>query len=410
MSTIQLEEPITAGGIQAVNFFNGRLLSAEDVTHEQANNLLGHRRLGRAAGAGVTFGLEVERNIAQSTATNPVLTVRSGLGVSAAGHTLWLQDDTDISMVRTDQVAVSGEVFGLCDAAIPGVSVTTDDVYLLTIGPAEVREGKAPVSGLGNVPAVCNSRYTTGGVRFRLVALQLSPTELADSQRLRNRVAYKMFGVDDPKLSAFLNNPYDIDLSSYGFLDQITGTSLTLCEVPIALVYWSATLGLQFIDLWGVRRSTFRPASNRWSLFVGERRRVEAEAIFLQFAEQLRDIRRSEKNLNQLVAADRFDYLPPAGILPLTGLAGASGFQWDSFFVGQAVHPPVFIEGAIVEPLIRTALDYSPISLVRRDPIRLFQVVDGVNTRPYLVFATAYIPFLGDARFDTSRWNFCNFA
>src|SRR5260370_29323881 len=129
MSTIQLEEPITAGGIQAVNFFNGRLLSAEDSTPEQVTNLPGPRRLGRAAGAGVTFGLEVERNVAQSTAANPVLTVRSGLGLSAAGHTLWLQDDTHISMVRTNQVAASGDVFGLCDPAIPGVSVTTDDVY-----------------------------------------------------------------------------------------------------------------------------------------------------------------------------------------------------------------------------------------------------------------------------------------
>src|ERR1041384_5963402 len=58
MSTINLEEPITLGGIQAINFFNGRLLSGEDLTQEQAMGLLRDRRLGQATGAGIVCGLE----------------------------------------------------------------------------------------------------------------------------------------------------------------------------------------------------------------------------------------------------------------------------------------------------------------------------------------------------------------
>src|SRR5438445_429455 len=36
MSARQLSEAITTGGIRSINFFNGRLLTAEDMTAEQA--------------------------------------------------------------------------------------------------------------------------------------------------------------------------------------------------------------------------------------------------------------------------------------------------------------------------------------------------------------------------------------
>jgi hypothetical protein len=409
MSTIHLEEPLTAGGIQAINFFNGRLLSGEDLSHEQIMNLLGHRRLGQAIGGGVAFGLEAKKN-SQSAPNNPVLTVSGGLAVNAKGQTLWLQDDTEVALVRATAAATAtGEVFGACDI-MPGVSVSGDGAYLLTIAPAEAKEGKAPVSGLGNVPAACNSRYTTLGVQFRLLDIGLTAAELADSGRLRNYVAYRIFGPEDPKLSTFLNNPFNTVLTGYGLLDEMMGRGLTACDVPLALVSWSAAAGIRFVDLWAVRRSIFLAGQHRWSIFVSPRRAAEAQAMFLQFTEQLREIRETEGNLGEIVASDRFSYLPPAGILPLTGASDAAGFDAQTFFAGQAVHPPVFIEGAVVEPLVRTAFDYRPISLAKKEPIRLFQVIEGASARPYLVFATAYVPFFGDARFDISRFDFSNFA
>src|SRR5262245_24821803 len=188
MSTIHLEEPLIAGGIQAINFFNGRLLSAEDLTHEQAMNLLGHRRLGCALGYGVAFGLQVEENANQSTTSKPVLSVNRGLAVNAEGQTLWLENDTDLAIVRASEIgAPSGEVVSDCAPFTPGISVSGDGAYLLVISPAAKKEGKAPVSGLGNVPAACNSRYTTSGVQFRLLKLPLD-SELADKSRARNRI------------------------------------------------------------------------------------------------------------------------------------------------------------------------------------------------------------------------------
>jgi hypothetical protein len=411
MSTIHLEEPLTAGGIQAINFFNGRLLSGEDLSHEQAMNLLGQRRLGQTIGTGVAFGLEVEKSATQSTASNPVLTIKRGLALNLEGQTLWVQNDVELAIVRSSEsAAASGKVFSDCAPSASNVSVSGDGVYLLVIAPAKEKEGKAPVSGLGNVPAACNSRYTTLGVQFRLLDIGLTAAELADHSRLRNYVAYRVFAPEDMKVSAFLNNPFNSVPAGYGILDEMIGGGLTACDVPLALVSWTAAAGIRFVDLWAVRRSIVVAPQHRWSVFVSPRRTAEAEAMFLQFCEQLREIRETEDNLAGIVGAERFSYLPPVGILPLIGAGGAAGIDPKTFFAGQAVHPPVYIEGVMVEPLVRTAFDYRPISLAKKEPIRLFQIVEGANARPYLIFATAYLPFFGDARFDISRFDFSNFA
>ena len=204
MSTIHLEEPLTAGGIQAVNFFNGRLLSGEDLTHEQAMNLLGQQRLGKTIGTGVAFGLEVEKNASQSTASNPVLTIKRGLALNREGQTLWVQNDVDLAIVRSSEsAAASGKVFSDCAPSASSVLVSGDGVYLLVIAPAKEKEGKAPVSGLGNVPAACNSRYTTIGVQFRFVPLNLDP--VSSSERARNEVAYQCFALPEKQPNDFLS-------------------------------------------------------------------------------------------------------------------------------------------------------------------------------------------------------------
>jgi len=55
----RLTETVTKGGIPWINFFNGRLLSGEDLSKEQSSNLEGRRRLGRAIGEGVATGLAI---------------------------------------------------------------------------------------------------------------------------------------------------------------------------------------------------------------------------------------------------------------------------------------------------------------------------------------------------------------
>ena len=257
--------------------------------------------------------------------------------------------------------------------------------------------------------AACNVRDLIDGAQFRLIRLDLSLDDLNDQERLRNRIAYKCFGVTEAQ--DFLRNPFGPPLERYGLLDTLRPHTLTDCDVPLATLHWTAAGGITFTDLWSVRRRVTRSAiDERWHLLVGDRRVSEAEAMFQQFAEQIDSIRRHEANLDRIIATQRFDSLPPVGLLPTQGIGTSPGLAYEKFFERQAYHNPVFIEGAYVEPVVRAALLYPPIDLHNRDPIRLYRVTDGQAIRPFILFISAYVPFLGEARFDIVRWNYSNFA
>ena len=327
MSTIHLEEPLTAGGIQAINFFNGRLLSGEDLTHEQAMNLLGQRRLGQTIGTGVAFGLEVEKNATQSTASNPVLTIKRGLALNRDGQTLWVQNDVELAIVRSSEsAAASGKVFSDCAPSASSVSVSGDGVYLLVIAPAKEKEGKAPVSGLGNVPAACNSRYTTIGVQFRLVPLNLDP--VSSSERARNEVAYQCFGLPEKQPNDFLSAALArLSQPAYGLETHVPTGRLTTHEVPLAIIQWTAT-GMGFVDMWAVRRRLTKAAADAfWEPLIGDRRLAEGEAMFLQFQDHSHHLAASAADVSTIAAADHFLFLPPLGILPVRGTGSPRGFD-----------------------------------------------------------------------------------
>lgn len=411
MSVTNLQAPILDGGIYWNNFFNGRLLSGEDLSQEQADNREGRRRLGRAIGDGVAYGLSVGETPG-SPPSAPTVTITAGLAVNRQGQTLALAHDMDVQLVRPLDSGVLMTVgFDSCEPTQPGVYIAGAGVYLLTIAPALGADGKAPVSGLGNIAATCNTRFTVEGIQFRLLALNTAlSAELTNPDHLRNRVAYRCFGAEDARVTGFVTNPFGLQVQSYGLLDGLRPNALTDCDVPLAVIYWTAA-GVQFVDLWSVRRRITCPAADTdWLLLTSDRRVSEAEATFLQFQAQLEEMRVHEPNLVSIVATDHFQYLPPVGLLPLQGGVSVPGFNYQTFFKQLPYHPPVFIPGAMVEPLIRTALTYPPLSLQTGDPIWLYQLVDAQSVRPYLIFTSAYVPFHGEARYDIARFNFGNFS
>ena len=98
-SQISLQQPILDGGIRSINFFNGRLLSARDLTREQSANREADRRLGQAVGEGIAYGLELSKSTA-STKQSPVVTVDAGLAINRIGQTLMFSAKTDVALVR----------------------------------------------------------------------------------------------------------------------------------------------------------------------------------------------------------------------------------------------------------------------------------------------------------------------
>ena len=416
---INLQTAILNNRTRSVNFFNGRLLSGEDLTTEQQANRAGRSVLGRAIGSGVAHGLEVEVSALANTVQNPVLTVRKGLAINPGGASLQLQADTDISLVRPPSPASAAvSIFQNCTPVQSGVYVAGAGVYLLTISPANAAEGVAQVNGVSTTASPCNSNYIADGVQFRLIQIDLTQAELGDTNHLQNLVAYKCLGVSD--WDAVRADPFG-GSKQFGVIDQLRASSkLTNCDVPLAVLYWTADGGVVFADQWSVRRRIVKPGeSSAWSLFVNDRPESEAEAAFLQFQAQAAGILRTVSPATSVSATTYFRYLPAAGILPIStsNAVVTPGFDYRQFF-GNVTRDPVYIDGALLEVILRDSLRYRVIDLSSGELIRLYQVrenrqplPDGTANpaQPFVVFVSGHAPFYGEARYNVARWDYSNY-
>jgi hypothetical protein len=269
------------------------------------------------------------------------------------------------------------------------------------------------VSGLGDTPAGCNVKYIVDAVELRLLQLPVNDATLGDVARLRNLVAYQCFGVDD--LLDFATDPFATTTEPHTLLDDVT--AFTDCDVPLAILYWTATGGIQWIDLWAVRRR-ITTATNASPSLLDDTRLAVAEAMREQFRMHLQTISRSVS----YTASTDFRWLPPADLIPLASSSGATGFDAPVFFTGKTWNrhanwpAPVYMEGGMLEPLLRMSAQHPPVDLQDKEMIWLYSVREnlralhtGGNVQPVAVFANANLPFFGEPRFDRAHWNYSNY-
>ncbi len=459
----QLCEPILENGIKNTNFFNGRLLAAEDLQAEQLVQRQRHQQLGEAIGGGVVRGLEVSLVNSGATGTDAIVGVAGGLAINRRGLTLTLPGAVEVVVAPqpTTPPLVAGQ-FSNCRTDQLATLPTGIGVYVLLLCPASGYAEQAPLSGLaanGKITG-CGRKYAVDGVAFRLVKLTLadvlaeaSPlsaelnqlmqrtniagkfaTDAADLAMLRNLLAHLCYGSQTTAgapLNPFAQQDGHSLYAGYGAIDALLAAErLSADEVPLALVYWTKS-GLRFVDMWSVRRRPAAPFGiDPWGVFLAERRLREAEAALLQFEEHLQQLRDEAPNLELLVAKDYFRYLPAAAILPLAATRSSlKGIEPVTFFSGLTVRnpatDPVFVEGAKVAALLRDSLAYPPIDLAstdargERELIWLYQVREnrraidiGASGPPpaYLVFTNGQMPYLGDARLNLAYWNYSNYA
>jgi hypothetical protein len=358
MSSRHLLEPITDQGIRSVKFFNGRVLPAEDLTQEQQANEARRRQLGRAIGEGVAYGFEVSRKDAR------VITVEAGLTINCRGHACALGARVDIDLVTAAQ---AGTAFtgGCCvhqDCVPPetGIYVAGEGLYLLLVSPATTQEGRAEVSGLGNEASSCNARYCVEGVQFRLQQITPAP-ELQTPAFLRNTIAYRCFGYPAQSASQMTVPSCGSVAEKYGLVDDLRPNLVTCCEVPIALMYLTASTGIVFIDLYAVRRRIARATlSHRWNTVMGDRRFSEGEAVFLQFQDHLTAIAgEANVQLKNIRAADRFKYLPAAGYLS----GGTTGFDWSTFLGPLAPATETLVDASLLRSILHQSFFEDPIAV-----------------------------------------------
>jgi hypothetical protein len=401
--------PILNDRTRSVHFFNGRLLTGEDLTSEQRGQRAVHELLGESIGEGIVRGLEVKIDDSNTVAT-PVVSVTGGVAINRQGDPLYLSSDTKVQLVRsTDAQPATATIFSACTPPESGVYVAGAGVYLLTMCTTVVGDGSAPVSGLGGQPSGCNSRYEVDAVQFRLLELPISDDDLAHPNLLRNRVAYQCFGVDG--LSSFSKDPFGTTTEPSTLLDQLRPRSLTDCDVPLATLYWTASGGVVWLDMWSVRRRVAQKIGAAGLPFVlADRALARAEAMRAQFQDQL------EFNISPFVRANTsMRYLPPAAVIP-TADSLNGGFDYTLFFDQKTYNEPVFIEGGMVEPLLRISAQYPPVDLQNPEMVWLYWVREnmqaaqtGGGVQTALIFANADLPFFGEPRFDRSHWNYSNY-
>jgi hypothetical protein len=425
VSAQRLDQPVVSGSaLRSVNFFNGRLLTGDDLRLEQSTTAARLQRAGRLLGNGVAYGLEVKASAA-STIAAPLVTVAPGLAVAPSGASLELTTATDLSLYTNDPAAQAGPggLFADCQPAAPGTYSAGSGVYLLVVGPAAQAEGLAQVSGLGNQAATCNVARAAEALKFRLIRAALDPDVVADPQHLRSHVATMCLGYD--AIASFLGDPFGPAPASYGLVDTLRSQILSADEVPLAALGWSVDAGMQFVDLWSVRRRLTRPAAEgEWTSLVSDRRRAEAEAMFQQFQAHVADLVSAPDPALVTVDAN-FEQLPPVGVLPVSG-GTRPGVDIDTFFAGRSTRGPFVIAAAKVEALVRAALPYAPIDLggagpidhARTAPIWLYSVHENLDPRvwstppggAYAVFTSGFAPYAGNAQYALSHFNFANYA
>jgi hypothetical protein len=373
--TKSLLEPILEG-IQQTHFFNGRLLSGEDLAREQVAHRDARRRLGRAIGEGIAYGLQVVETLNVSSKESPVVTIRAGAAINRRGDVLELVNDAELSLIggSTERPATPS-AFKECEPPASSGFVVGDGAYVLVIGPTEGREGRAPTSGLGNVTATCNARYTVEGVRFRLVEIHLDQDVLDDAGRLRNRLAYQCFGTATAQLSP---NPFPPAATPYGAIDKLRDDEKTLtdCDVPLAVIFWTKAGGIEFVDMWAVRRRLSAPSvAPAWDLVLGDRLDGEGEAMFLQFQDQIEDIVKNDPNPGAVEMKARFAFLPPMGLVPI---GGARGFSAQRFF-GAAWDDTFDLDAKALRPILRavnTLIGVEAVDLSAPHLVQVFRVFD----------------------------------
>ncbi len=448
MDVAQLLEPVLTGGIKDTHFFNGRILTADDLRTLQSASRQHDAQLGRAIGDGVAYGFEV--SIAPGGgggSTEAVLHITKGLAINRLGDRAALPSALDVALVRTE---APEEVEGLFKICIPvSDSVHTNlGLYVLTVAPASGVEGRAPMTELGTegVAGKCGSRYEVEGVKFdcRPVALPSGDaparvearalfttlqTQLetlaagavsAELFKLRNIAAHLLFGSDVEQGYWVEPLAAEDDQTPRGWLPELRSQNLlTDCEVPLALIYWSIR-GVEFVDMWAVRRrlSLFRHPYRPLTWLIAPRRVVNGEARLRQFQDQLEALRLAHPSPEALPAATYFRYLPPAGLLRVAGGATGKAFNHATFLPPVVYRDPVFIEGARLEPLFRASLEYPAFELTDPSMLWLYAarensqaIADGGPDIPpaYLAFATGHLPYYGLPRFDVSQWDYANY-
>lgn len=401
MSEIHLHEPFADPAARRPHYFNGRLLTAEDLRSEQQAYGRRDALLGRALGWGVVSGFEISVDDASR------ISISAGVAITPAGQPFHLSQDVTLRVSETEgerepRPLQHGD-FDDCRLGDLILDTTGTGYYVLTVAPTRTLHGMAPMIAEASPGAAsgCGSRDELDAVCFRLLPFDpstwsglteetvdelhngASADTVAKQAHLRNVLVHACLGTEaktilppalvDPFLSG---NPVGALDSYQGFSAYGQITQLQDDEIPVCAMLWVPG-GLALVDQWAVRRSAV-PARSRSE--------ADGEVAYRHFQQRLHALLESDElSGGARSAAEYFRFLPAAGIVPDTEAWQASVFLPESVLVGA-------IEFKHLRATLLASFEYDPVDLAAEEPVWIYRVRGLGAERDYVLFARANMP------------------
>ena len=300
-------ETMRAAGVLVIDdsrrrprYFDGRFLTARDLTREQNYFLARQSDIGRAGGAGVVTGLGVDMTVPRDRDA-AALVISPGHGITASGELVLLSEELTISLENIPELDQLNVRLGLSRLPQPPQRNRTG-VFIVALRPVEFTAN--PIASYPT--SITGTRSTEDSDIVEAAAVTLIP--FGDSGRGQSANAQR---------AQLARNIF--------VLNQAAGTPVD--ALPLALVYLERNQ-IQWIDPFLVRREV--GADHGDILGLGFAPRAVREAHMIQYNAHLEAVMTQRSAASQglrFAASEYFQALPPAGRLPAAAINPADFTQ-----------------------------------------------------------------------------------
>lgn len=321
-------------------YFDGRFLTADDLTADQNYIRARQSDLAQAMGAGVIRGLMVGLGT-QAASNSPQLVIEPGIGVTPGGDLVNIDSRQTIAIAALPLAAQLDAQLGV--KLLPAASaVNRSGLFVLALRPIEFSANPTTA-----YPTTLDGQRTVrDGDIIEATAVTLIPypdrAGVENANARRSRVAREIF----------------FDRQRPGVLQD---------ALPLAMVCLEGG-ALRWIDVHMVRREV--GAESTLAAGLSQRPRALLEAWLKQHQDQMDDIDTGAVQAG-FAAARQFEVLPPVGPLPASTLRFET--QLGALTLLQSYFPPLvdcefaFIPSDELAALVQEALALPPIDLRATD-------------------------------------------
>ncbi len=314
-------------------YFDGKFLTAHDLTRDQDYIRQRQNDLAAATGMGVVRGLQVT---ASGAGMGDRLEITAGHGVTPSGAIVMIGETRSVALLDIAENRRIDAVFGLSSQPSIPLSARTG-LFVVALRPVEFS-----ANPMGVYPAdVTGQRRQEDGDIIEATAITLIAFEDAggapDLESARMLAAQKIFG----------------------------GTAGALPHDALPLAMLALDRGtIRWLDMPMVRRET--GADSPLEVSLGARPRAVSDAFLQQYQNHLAEVM-LQRNLRgrgqQFAAAEHFQLLPPAGPMPMEAVIfGRDGLE-QAWLPGDHSVQVSFIPADELAAVVDEAIVLPPIDL-----------------------------------------------